>query len=447
MFTRSRNRSTPAVGTTSFGGTVVPNFPRLIQQTSTVSCDSDVDSYILDRMPTAYTRREENPVEHVRNLSGRWGGTGYFYSQHPYAYPVEATLHFSMTGSCKYVPPPNPLQPNWGGLVDELAASLDYRSKNSSMLLVSLKEIGSTVKMFKDPFSLMSADWRSVVKNLSARTLAKKSANVWLEQLYGWKSFYSDLTSFSKACGKSVVDAVSSEQATLDLQRFSATQTGSGTHANVFGGGYTTNESMWSTLAAPSNWNLSYYWYPACRISRINWLTTHRMYCRYAGPMLRAASLARKLLGNFELSSWQSLRDTLWEVIPYSFVVDWFVDTRGIWSSLNRSRIASLCGGHIGYSTKYSVQYNVEYYSGFNWAYECRDYVTGVSYPTNQGGRWYIRDGRCLMPPIGNGEYTKYTRGIGFPSSEDSFYSNLTNRGLSFSQLASGLSLVAQRIL
>lgn len=449
MATRTRQYDQLSTGYTTANGTTVPsyvrNYPFSFGSYSLHSA-KNVSATITDQEPTAFTRREENSVEHVKNEAARFGGDGYFTCHDPLNIPVDVYMPFSMSGSVMYVPPPNPAVPNWGSLVDQLAASLDYRSKDASMLLISLKELSSTVRMIRNPFSLLTTDWRKKAKNLSARALAKDSANVWLEHLYGWKSFYSDLTSFSKACGKSTVDMLSNIEGHNDLQRFSAQQADTGTHPYAFGKDI--GDYYWNYMKnVVTDWGPSTMWVANCRIHNVNWISTSRVYARYAGPATSVSAKTRKLLGNFDLSSWQSLRDTLWEAIPYSFVIDWFIDTRGLWAAFNKARISSLCGGHIGYSTKYVVRYMAEYYTGYNWAYNGRDPITDNVLPSNCVGRRDIKTGKGYLPATEPGTYTQYIRYAGFPTSIDSFVSQLANRGLTYSQLASGLSLLAQRFL
>lgn len=440
---RRRVRNTMAVGRTAtqYGEYGAMPFANGID--GLVWFDYDIESDILDRIDPGYgTYGAVNRVDHVKQQACVMsGGQKFLYKKGNNPYDRDLELNVTYRGSIRYQPPISYYpSPNWGGLVDELAATLAGRSKRACMLAITLKEIGSTVRMFRNPFSLVKPSWRKVANNHSARTLARKGANVWLEYQYGWKSFYNDITSLSQACGKSIVDVMNNDTDVPELSRFSATQAGTEALSPVFGG-YSHSASDWGRVLADPR---EYCWYGSYKIlPHISY--KYRVFCQADGATMEGASLTRKLLSNFDVASWQSIRDTLWEAVPYSFVVDWLVDMRGIWAPLNYAYISHLASGYIGYSTKYSWSYTAEYMP-------CRKWVT---WNYDDRNRWFptplfgYDPNYMIASPIASeapGIGTRFYRTSGFPPSQN-WSTPLTSRGLSLSQLASGLSLIAQRIL
>lgn len=432
---RNRSRLQPATGwlKNTFG--YAPNYPRAYGTSYTATDYSYVAgiSDIVD--PGIGTFNAVNSIYHYKQSAGCFRGTQNFSFT-----PPDPFVDVEVAGSVRYWAPPNPSVPNWGGLVDELAATLAGRSKRSCMLAITLKELSSTISMFRNPFSLMKPSWRKVAKNHTARTLALKGANVWLEYLYGWKSFYNDLTSFSTACGQSVIDVINNDSDIPELSRFSATQTESGSHPPVIGGSGNNANDWLRAISDPIQWAFD-------SIYKVNarWKSQHRVFCQADGAVLDGANLTKKLLSNFDLVNWQSVRDTLWEAIPYSFVVDWFVDMRGIWAPLNYAYISHLASGYIGNSTKYTYDFDVQYIPGWSWLWNGSDgHGNFFASPKQYQVPTSFRNPICQSNGMGSG--SEYWRNPGMPPSQD-WYNKLTNRGLSLTQLASGLSLVAQRIL
>jgi len=437
---RHRTRLQPATGEIEHKYGLLHSFPRAFSSANAAT-DYDLVAGMDDIVdPGIGTYQSVNRLYQYKQNSARW------HSRHRYFYeaansPISQDEYFDVLyrGSLRYWAPPCPSTPNWGGLVDELAATLAGRSKRACMLAVSLKEIGSTVQMFRNPFSLLKPSWRKVAKHHPARTLASKGANVWLEYQYGWKSFYNDLNSFSQAAGKSVVDVMNNDSDVPELSRFSATQADSGAFPVMFGG-YMHDEAGWNSIFTNPR---DHAYYSSYRIMP-SWSCKHRMFCQYDGATLDGASVTKKLLSNFDLVNWQSIRDVLWEVIPYSFVVDWFVDMRGLWAPLNYAYISHLASGYVGHSTKYSYSYSCQYVPGFRWMYT--NYDDWNQYLPSPRMGYYPNEVVVDTPLVAMGDGMEYWRSPGIPPSQD-WYSPITSRGLSLTQLASGASLIAQRIL
>lgn len=372
-----------------------------------------------------------NPVYHRKNTAALFSGE----VEHIYDPPL-APAKIKVSGGVLFWNDTPTFTPPWGALVDELSATLQGRLNDSAMLLLTVKELPQTIAMLKNPFSLLTKNWRKTAKQFSASSLAKESANVWLEHLYGWKSAYRDLSDIAKATARAVTPVCHPEFERRVLSRYSAEQTESGmipqgSYCNFVYSGIT-NDSAWkSQLANPTTFG------PTVRVHSKVYHNTSRVTCYCAGAALTAASKTQRLLAGFDISSsWQSYRDLLWEAIPFSFVVDWFVDLRGLWAPLNRALIASLAQGRLGYSTKQTMEYQADCYVGrwwnlYNWGGAYRNKIPNSIEPAS-------------VPSTGLGKYTVYRRTQGMPPNQD-WSAMLVNKGLTLTQCASGISLIAQR--
>lgn len=426
---RMRSRSMPSSNYFSANNSYYFHSTGFLPTGSNLRPDLDLYSYISDVDPKSvgYDRRAFHPCSQRNNIAACYkGNVSYSFNS-----PVPS-MELGIAGKCLYTPP-TLAPPLWEGIVDNLAGSLAGRTRGANMLAVSLKEIGQTIGMFRNPFNLMKPNWRKIVKRDPASTLAKKSANVWLEYLYGWKSFKSDLDSFSESCGQAVID-LQSDESYETAERYSNSKLDSGTLVPVFAGNVST-QAKWDqyTKAPVTNTNFG----PNIRVSG-NWKRVLRVGGLAENAGLSAASKTRKLLSRFDLSSFHALRDILWEVIPYSFVVDWFIDLHGIWALPNRWIISENISRNLGYSTKTITEYQIEV-------------DTGIWYPTyvGYGGLWrnaWPNQSNSRVISGATGICTDYTRVEGLPSSEN-WQNSCFTKGLSISQLATGLSLISQRIL
>jgi len=424
---RIRTRHCPNVGYVTADGNRLPGsgYP---SPSASILFDDALYAYIQDVHPSR--KQDYNPVYQEVSCMAAWSGT----TKYSYSPPVPpCTLNF--IGGARYATPTIPYSPNWGALLDDLAAKLGGRIRNSCMLLLSLKEIGSTISMFRNPFNLLKPSWRKVANNHSASTLIKNGSNVWLEYLYGWKSFYSDLTAFARSSGSAMIDYLSDEYQQEALSRFSSNQTESGTRPNVYVGSIT-SDSMWADQLSRPAGNMTMG--PCVRIDSISWKRTSRIGCWASSRPLAHTNKIARVLANYDVATYQSLRDLLWEIIPFSFVIDWFVDARGIWGSLNSAIISSTAEKWLGYSTTTDFEYHARmmpaiYYnllfSNTQWAYK---------YPIDMSEK-VINSGSPGRSRI-------YSRTAGTPPTTN-FVNSLAKSGLSLTQCASGLSLIAQRIL
>jgi len=192
---------------------------------------------------------------------------------------------------------------DWAEVVDQVGVQLDGRMTVGQNLLVSLVQISQTIGMVKNPFNvrkLAQAKWRN--KPLSS--LLSKSSGAYLEYRYGWLNFKRDIEQLSNVW-REVRDHM---QYLKDTEHrytsLSASQTDTYTHSSsqsfAFG-----SEAFCAVRAR---------------------FTSSRRTARFSTDVQRdqQAMLWSKLdhissrLGTTELA------EALWDLVPWSFVVDWF---------------------------------------------------------------------------------------------------------------------------
>lgn len=172
---------------------------------------------------------------------------------------------------------------------------------------VSLGELGETLRMIRRPFKTMYDDIpvyhaelnRRTRKNKNRAQLRKIIADTWLERAFGWVPLMNDIKAGCEALERM-------KHGPLDIRdrvRASA-------HSDV-----QTGHSLLVTNGKP------YANSPLYRVRRIS--STRVEYKLVAGVKIRDANraqMARRLLG-FRL---QDFAPTLWELLPWSFLIDYF---------------------------------------------------------------------------------------------------------------------------
>jgi len=282
--------------------------------------------------------------------------------------------------------------------------------------------------MVRNPFSLLRPDLRLRVGNSTAKYLAKRGSNIWLEGQYGWNATFVDLKNFVSSSVKhweSCQRFAQREQ----LQRFgNQTKTCGSAQSPTMG------DAEWSSKVSMATSSTLWRMGPVMRIIFNPPVTTARLTCWATDSVARHVSDFRKVLQTYGLDYTQILA-TLWEVIPYSFVVDWFVNMESmmnlprLWSSLDTLKQAQV--QQLGHSRKTTVDFT---------AYLLHTVAAG----TPSWYTWYN-----TVQPFGpvlstaKGTITLYDREGDLPELWPSVF---TGKGLNLSKLTSGVSLITQRL-
>lgn len=90
---------------------------------------------------------------------------------------------------------------DWSDLIDQVANGMSGAIKARTNILVTLAQIGQTIRMIKNPFGLLNLPvWKRLrFSRASASLLAKEASNIWLEKRYGWDNFRLDLVALGGA--------------------------------------------------------------------------------------------------------------------------------------------------------------------------------------------------------------------------------------------------------
>lgn len=166
----------------------------------------------------------------------------------------------------------------------------------------ALAELTETLQMIKNPAKALRegvSDYLNAVKKLRPRTEKSKRkllGGTWLEYSFGWVPLLSDLDDAAKAYSR-IKDGVRSERVVVS--------------------GFGSAESF-----STDSWELG-SWYKASGKSR----TISSATCRYKGAVSSTISPSRSI----DMMSTVGLHPrnfvpTLWEVIPWSFLIDYFTN-------------------------------------------------------------------------------------------------------------------------
>jgi len=382
-----------------------------------------------------------NPCNHTRIRAAHlnefmWGGT---ISQ----YPGPLTYFVQSTGS-NWVSPSSTTAAM--AAIESAVASVDWINPvmtlgnlvkglidGKSLIAVTLKELPQTIQMVRNPFGLLKADWRKIAGRASARTLAKKGANLWLEYQYGWKSSYIDLKNFAVDSGKYMVSVQRYQDQALRRYSKSSVSLCSALSPTVSDGQWADWRSVFTTT--------SFGWKsPVCRIVFGPTQVKANVGCWASDHLCDQVTRLYRFLYAYGATGDQLLT-TLWEMLPYSFVVDWFVNmNRVINLPMYEQSVKTLSSAQVqrlGFSTKVEIPYSVQIMLN-----TMSNYWTG----TYNAFPWWAVYGQGPSPnqTSVSGVISNYRRTTGLPTAGVSIFAG---KGLSASQFASGFSLLLQRIL
>lgn len=290
---------------------------------------------------------------------------------------------------------------DWDALIqdvgDQLSGAMDARAN----ILVFLGEARQTIRMFKNPFGLVNTAYRGI-KNLNQ--FLKLVAGGWLEYKWGWKQLDRDMTALFSSYDRARI-----HRSYLQETRSRYT----GIHARD------TSSVNVSVPYPQIKGNTDPYHIIATRA------TAYRT-CTFGVEILRGAQyrIASQMETMLEGLGAKNVLEAAWDLIPFSFLVDWFVDIGRVVATdpilWNTHRLR-----RIGHSTKIDLK--------MAFAFHSRVPQTSSHVPIVEEIR---QTGEQTV-------YKSYTRVAGFPATGNAdLFGNfrLTN-------IADGAALMAQRLL
>jgi len=304
----------------------------------------------------------------------------------------------------------------WSDLIVGLADDVKGRLESRSLLAVTIRELPKTYRMVTNPFSLLRSDWRQVAGKSSASALASRGANIWLEGRYGWNAGFYDLKNFTKSSERLSTALSSShpEGARRRLHRrwslFEPLNTSFGL-----------TETELNSYASYSN---------SCTD---NLRSGIRVLSRETKAVVSTEADDASLtpytaLDRFRQAyglDWASVLPSLWEAMPYSFVVDWFVHNKNIRHLPSMNFLMSQPLYRLGYSVK--TEYNFQLRVVLNNPWSNSNIFAGAPYPNLTGNI---------------GRYTRFRRVRGLPTASSVFL----GADLSAIQAADLTSLIIQKL-
>jgi len=320
---------------------------------------------------------------------------------------------------------------NWDEHVSQLADLLDDRISEGSLALVTLCEMGKTIQMVRNPFNLLKPDWRKRMGKLPGSQLVKRASDYWLEWQYGWKAGYADVKAAANTSAKLLAIKPKLERgfSRLSTQKVETSSWASPVYQT--GENATTWTDHNAQLVAGRLQSKVMYRASNGSVSRVS-----RLGCLQDLARVERVSSFLRFLDAWGVGSVSDVIDTLWEIVPYSFVIDWFLDWHAIRQIPKLGRLRSADVRHLGSSVKIYSSYDVEMLAGPQWYVYYRASPWSYKTPTGTSGSFTSK---------GRANHSVYTRTAGGPGIEG-IVSGLLGTGLSSTRGASGLSLIVQRL-
>jgi hypothetical protein len=314
----------------------------------------------------------------------------------------------------------------WGNLVSDLFASLDPKGPTALSLFANLWELEQTLDLFKSLNKLIKSGWRSHAwgkqysrplgsskfwnpKALGTKDLIDGAANNWLAYRYGIKPLVSDIIALANMCENiqhRVLYLLEHRQIT-DTVRFRSK-----------------SENTYSINATgPGPVTLSY---------REN--VTQVVGCQACWPnFVVSDDFVQSAV--YRYMGLDNILSNIWEVLPFSFVLDWFVDVGGAISRA-RENIA-----------RDNADKSVEIYKPWH-SMKVEQFFTSATFPRNLDdcwGGWYPLYGENPVPTYTasgcSGYQRTYERNPSMPSDA---YSPEVLQGLSVTHLVDGGAILYQ---
>jgi len=391
--------------------------------------------------PNTADRGLYKPVVHHRREGADLGSGSTLVQFSPPASPV----HVKLSGFCISDGPQLGFDTPWNDLVVQLAQQVESAVDSKFMGAVFLKELKQTITMIRNPFGLFSSKLkRAIPRGMTAHIASQRKdlSNFWLEYRYGWKPLLSDVENFAKILAVQL-NSSSFQHVLKTWKRFSASYKQDLTSSSPFFG-VNCGGAQWESITQgePTNWwNMSIVREPfLIRLVTKELTTTSVVSCQQLRAFGDAASLLENVQNILGLGNWMQLRDTLWEVLPFSFVVDWFINFNNLWRIPAESRLNSVDIKNLGYSTKRTYVFEPELQIiQFAWSWNG---WPPPEYALQETGL-VVTNSRPRPYKGTVGRTTTYTRSNGFPPTTENVF---TSKGLTLLHGADAISLFSQRL-
>jgi len=366
------------------------------------------------------------------STSRRISFDGYqFYHHHMYDWEAVRNYSCDFAVTPAVLPSVDPQEVDWVSLIVDLSNSVQGLLKHKSLLGVSFQELHKTVEMCANPFQLLRRLRHTPLAAMPLKHLAKRVSNVWLEYNYGWRAFQYDLnnlaTDLGKYCGN-VSPLLRSRQ--FSHHNSQSMMTGTKPTPSM-------SDSAWSEAVQAAGGFSSIDINALCRIVFDAPRQKNVVGCVSHDYIINHASMTASLIHSLGLGT-DSLIQTLWEIQPMSFVVDWFVNLNGIMNlpqylgalnTLNTVNVERLC-----HSTKVEYTFSAE--------------VAPYHGPWDGSGGNYFASANHAEPfskPVmvgTKGKVSMYSRRVGIPPATLGVFGQT---GLSISQLTTSAALLTKR--
>jgi len=389
------------------------------------------DAFTDQHDPPYGTWKRYNPCIHQKRSPAGVTGDWVHYFVDPDLPPLSgrAALFCELTA--------NPLQvapADWSALIAKMAEALNGNLHQGTLLGVTLMETSKTISMFRNPFKILNPHYLRKKNKLSkgylhpARRLRNTATDVWLEAQYGWNSFYHDICNFAKSRAAMINQPYFQDfESYLTRWSFSDYLEVNGNNSWLYP--YGENDATWN-----SAYGQHFPWSSQGGYCRGKIVTTTRLATLSCRQLWRHFKRVEDFARNFHLLGLTSdeLVATLWEIVPFSFVVDWFVNWHYLTRYFNECRLNGSDVDRLGCSLKVSTDYEIEFVPNYSIS----------RFP----GAW---NNKAVTDPIpnrichGQGSFSNYTRATGLPTFTD-IQSGFFSAGLSLKQGVSGFALINQ---
>jgi len=315
----------------------------------------------------------------------------------------------------------------WADMVASLSDKVSDVCATKSQLAVSIAELDKTLRMLRNPFALLTTlRTHRIVRGyddarVSLFELSKSLSGKYLEFRYGFTPLWLDLKNFTNSFVK-LYEVCSPDRfegsiaPRYSIKRDLVPSTPPPTTSDAGFLGYCT-QNAWSSTAG----GFARLVFSEPRTTAI--VSCDRLRREYAPVNWAYRTL--EVLG----CTPNDLLDVLWELTPYSFVIDWFVDSHRFLRPDPRLAFASEFISRVGHSVKTEVQYRAELVLGVPYPGNYPSGITQFGLPRQYVGEW--------------GKSTFYTRTPGLPADEGI----LNARGLSILHSTDALGLILQRLV